>query len=38
MDIINLTLHEWFESAEEIKIKYISVPEVKTILSSYHEF
>ncbi|EDG9194170.1 hypothetical protein PVE12_002043, partial [Salmonella enterica] len=38
MDIINLTLQEWFESAEEIKIKYISVPEVKTILSSYHEF
>lgn len=38
MDIINLKLHEWLESSEEIKIKYISVPEVKTILSSYHEF
>lgn len=38
MDIINLTLQEWFESAEEIKIKHISVPEVKYILSSYHEF
>ncbi|MEH3504720.1 MULTISPECIES: hypothetical protein [Enterobacter] len=38
MDIINLTLQEWFESPEEIKIKHISVPEVKTILSSYHEF
>jgi hypothetical protein len=38
MDIINLTLQEWFESPEEIKIKDISVPEVKTILSSYHEF
>lgn len=38
MDIINLTLQEWFESPEEIKIKRISVPEVKTILSSYHEF
>lgn len=38
MDIINFTLQEWFESAEEIKIKHISVPEVKYILSSYHEF
>ncbi|MFU0931595.1 hypothetical protein ACM26E_12395 [Kluyvera cryocrescens] len=38
MDIINLTLQEWFESAEEIKIKHISFPEVKNILSSYHEF
>ncbi|EFG6538957.1 hypothetical protein LQK17_004028 [Escherichia coli] len=38
MDVINLKLHEWLESSEEIKIKYISVPEVKTILSSYHEF
>ncbi|EDW0612127.1 hypothetical protein JP88_003488, partial [Salmonella enterica subsp. enterica] len=38
MDIINLTLQEWFESPEETKIKHISVPEVKTILSSYHEF
>jgi hypothetical protein len=37
MDIINLTLQEWFESPEEIKIKHISV-QVKTILSSYHEF
>ncbi|ECK0672347.1 hypothetical protein FQU54_26120 [Salmonella enterica subsp. diarizonae] len=38
MKIINLTLQEWFESPEEIKIKHISVPEVKAILSSYHEF
>ncbi|EPK5562153.1 hypothetical protein L7H89_005472 [Klebsiella pneumoniae] len=38
MDIINLTLQKWFESVEEIKIKHISVPEVKNILSSYHEF
>ena len=38
MDVINLKLHEWLESSEEIKIKYISVPDVKTILSSYHEF
>ncbi|MDJ6543593.1 hypothetical protein LEC33_28745, partial [Salmonella enterica] len=37
-EIINLTLQEWFESSEEIKIKNISVSEVKTILSSYHEF
>lgn len=37
MDIINLTLQEWFGSPEEIKIKNISVPEVKAILSSYHE-
>lgn len=38
MDIIDLTLQEWFESPEEIKIKHISLSEVKTILSSYHEF
>ncbi|VUS28181.1 hypothetical protein SB6412_00424 [Klebsiella pasteurii] len=37
MDIINLMLQEWFESPEEMKIKNILVPEIKTILSSYHE-